>query len=191
MIATNIYRKKRTQISRIIKILKKILVKIIYPLEKYTKRKKKNTTTLEKLNHRRKTIPPTQLRKEKSRSSFIVGQISDPGTKVNTERSGSDIRGYETQISNSTAARFHDELLRVDARTDTGEYICMYRERRIRFGVKGQGTQRAARSIARESGSRRRPTFLSGHRSSRTTYFPSPLLCVSCVFVIDDLRRDE
>lgn len=120
MIATNIYRKKRTQISRIIKILKiKSSLKLFIRSRNTRKEKKnsRNTTTLEKLNHRRKTIPPTQLRKEKSRSSFIVGQISDPGTKVNTEKSGSDIRGYETQISNSTAARFHDELLRVDAHT--------------------------------------------------------------------------
>lgn len=61
----------------------------------------------------------------------------------------------------------------------THRYIYTYIERRIRFDVKGQGTHRAARSIARESGGRRRPTFLSGHRSSRVprilTYFPSLL----------------
>lgn len=188
MIATNIYRKKKNANFKNNQNPKKKSSLKLFIRSRNTRKEKKNsrnTTTLEKLNHRRKTIPPTQLRKEKSHSSFIVGQISDSGTKVNTERSGSDIRGYETQISNSTTNCY------VWTRTHTGEYICMYRERRIRFGVKGQGTQRAARSIARESGSRRRPTFLSGHRSSRTTYFPSSLLCVSCVFVIDDLRRDE
>lgn len=64
-------------------------------------------------------------------------------------------------------------------------YTYIYIRRRIRFGVKGQGTHRAARSIARESGSRRRPTFLSGHRSSRIrvllTFRLFSLSCVSCI----------
>lgn len=120
MIATNIYRKKKNANFKNNQNPKKKSSLKLFIRSRNTRKEKKNsrnTTTLEKLNHRRKTIPPTQLRKEKSRSSFIVGQISDPGTKVNTEKSGSDIRGYETQISNSTAARFHDELLRVDAHT--------------------------------------------------------------------------
>lgn len=137
----------------------------------------------------------------------------DPGTKVNTERSGSDIRGYERQISNSTGARFHDwwnllhEVSYGHTHTHTQVamyiYMCVCREEEEdtfrRNGVKGQGTHRVGSINSSRSGSRRRPTFLSGHRSSRVPRILLTFCLLSSppfpVFVIDDLgvdlRRDE
>lgn len=104
----------------------------------------------------------------------------------------------------STTGGTFSTRFRMGTHTHTSSYVYIYvcREEEDTFrrnGVKGQGTHRVGSINSSRSGSRRRPTFLSGHRSSRVPrilltfcLFSSPPFPV---FVIDDLgvdlRRDE